>query len=135
MRETKREKKTAREKRRDGAQRKKAGARATPARVARHRARTRGNARKAARADPPSDLASRRARAFASPPTFRLKQLSVKPLEANVQLWQMGLLPWLQIFLTIGALELLTEATCKPHYFSKEARDSSSSSSSECLAL
>merc|ERR1719327_667901 len=47
-----------------------------------------------------------------------LKQLSVKPLEANAQLWEIGLLPWLQIFLTIGVLELMTEATVKPHYFS-----------------
>ena len=35
-----------------------------------------------------------------------LKQLSVKPLEANAQLWEMGPLPWLQIFVTIGILEV-----------------------------
>ena len=124
VRETKRERKSAaRAKRERGAQRKKAGARATRARRAASRANARGTRGRRPRARIPPLIPAPRTRSRArAPSTFSLKQLSVKPLEANVQLWQMGLLPWLQIFLTIGALELLTEATVKPHYFSKVCR-------------
>ena len=43
-----------------------------------------------------------------------LSQLSTKPLEANAQVWDMGILPYLQIFLTIGILELMTEVRIAP---------------------
>ena len=96
MRETKREKKTAREKRRDGAQRKKAGARATPARVARHRARTRENAREAARA--------LRAVQNEQSRTKRQTYLEARARETLLDVW---LLPVATSLSTFAALEVL----------------------------
>ena len=43
--------------------------------------------------------------------------LSKYPLEANEQLWKVGNgVAWLQIFMTIGIIELVTEVAIKPHY-------------------
>jgi len=43
--------------------------------------------------------------------------LSKYPLEANEQLWKVGNgVAWLQIFMTIGIIELVTEVAVKPHY-------------------